>query len=76
MNDNLPTFVALPRPAGLPYNATGNFSQGFLPASHQGTLINPNSPIPIANLQPPEQDRKAGHITAGSEMAGLQFFAS
>jgi hypothetical protein len=56
----------------LPYNATGNFSQGFLPATHQGTSINPNAPIPIANLQPPEQDRKQGRITARSEMAGLQ----
>jgi hypothetical protein len=72
MNDNLPTFVVLPDPRGLPYNATGNFSQGFLPAAHQGTLINPNSPIPIANLQPPEQERKNGHITAKSEMAGLE----
>lgn len=72
MNDNLPTFVVLPDPRGLPYNATGNFSQGFLPAAHQGTMINPNAAIPIANLQPPELDRKSGHITANSEMAGLQ----
>ena len=54
LNDNLPAFVVLPDPRGLPYNATGNFSQGFLPASHQGTIINPNSEIPIANLKPPE----------------------
>ena len=51
LNDNLPTFVVLPDPRGLPYNATGNFSQGFLPAAHQGTMINPNAEIPIANLQ-------------------------
>jgi hypothetical protein len=72
LNENLPTFVVLPDPRGLPYNATGNFSQGFLPATHQGTSINPNAPIPIANLQPPEQDRQQGRITARSEMAGLQ----
>jgi len=72
LNDNLPTFVVLPDPRGLPYNATGNFSQGFLPAAHQGTLIYPNAPIPIANLQPPEQDRKQGRITPRGEMAGLQ----
>ncbi len=72
MNDNLPTFVVLPDPRGLPYNATGNFSQGFLPAAHQGTLINPNAAIPIANLQPPEQARLQGRISAKSEMAGLQ----
>lgn len=72
LNDNLPTFVVLPDPRGLPYNATGNFSQGFLPAAHQGTSINPNAAIPIANLQPPEQDRKQGRITPSGEMAGLQ----
>jgi hypothetical protein len=72
LNENLPTFVVLPDPRGLPYNATGNFSQGFLPATHQGTSINPNAPIPIANLQPPEQERQQGRITGPSEMAGLQ----
>lgn len=71
LNDNLPTFVVLPDPRGLPYNATGNFTQGFLPAAHQGTLINPNAAIPIANLQPPEGARRSGQITPQSEMAGL-----
>ena len=37
--DNLPTFVVLPDPKGLPYNAKGNFTSGFLPMSHQGTII-------------------------------------
>lgn len=72
LNDNLPTFVVLPDPRGLPYNGMGNFSQGFLPAAHQGTLINPNAAIPIANLQAPELDRKQRRITPASEMAGLQ----
>jgi hypothetical protein len=69
LNDNLPAFVVLPDPRGLPYNATGNFSQGFLPASHQGTVINPNAEIPIANLHPPAS---AKHITQASEEAGLE----
>src|SRR5262245_18420659 len=34
--DNLPTFVVLPDPNGLPYNNAGNFSAGFLPIAHQG----------------------------------------
>jgi len=37
--DNLPTFVVLPDTRGLPYNQQGNFSAGFLPAMHQGTVI-------------------------------------
>jgi hypothetical protein len=68
LNDNLPSFVVLPDPRGLPYNATGNFSQGFLPAAHQGTVINPNAEIPIANLHPPESAR---HVTRESEKDGL-----
>ncbi len=36
--DNLPTFVVLPDPRGLPYNQRGNFSAGFLPAVHQATV--------------------------------------
>ena len=31
LSDNLPTFVVLPDPKGLPYNAKGNFTAG-LPA--------------------------------------------
>src|SRR5258708_7647909 len=60
----------LPRDArGLPYNEAGNFSSGFLPVAHQGTVIRPNSPIPIADLFPP---KNAPFITAGSEAEGLK----
>jgi uncharacterized protein (DUF1501 family) len=38
-SDNLPSFVVLPDARGLPYNQQGNFSAGFLPAMHQGTVI-------------------------------------
>ena len=30
LSDNLPCFVVLPDPKGLPYNAKGNFTSGFL----------------------------------------------
>ena len=53
LTDNLPTFVVLPDARGLPYNNTGNFSAGFLPAAHAGTIIKPSAPVPIANLNPP-----------------------
>ena len=48
--DNLPTFVVLPDSRGLPYNQKANFSCGFLPAKHQGTLVNATSTTPIPNL--------------------------
>ena len=68
LTDQLPSFVVLPDHRGLPYNATGNFSQGFLPAAHQGMAINPGASTPIANLQPPAT---ATEITAAGENAGL-----
>jgi len=52
LTDNLPTFVVLPDSRGLPYNGSGNFTAGFLPATHQATVINPSSPVPIPDLAP------------------------
>ena len=37
---NLPTFVVLPDARGLPYNQKGNFTAGFLPVAHAGTILN------------------------------------
>lgn len=69
LTDNLPTFVVLPDSRGLPYNNAGNFSAGFLPMAHQGVIIRPTAPVPIADLFPPASAR---HITTGSEAAGLR----
>lgn len=46
INDNLPAFVVLPDAKGLPYNQRGNFTAGFLPARHQGAVINAGAGIP------------------------------
>src|SRR5262249_48177984 len=51
LTDNLPAFVVLPDLRGLPYNNAGNFTSGFLPQTHQGTIIRPTSPVPIADLK-------------------------
>ena len=67
LTDNLPTFVVLPDPKGLPYNQKGNFGAGFLPLKHQGTIINAGSPQPIHDLQRPN----AQFITEKSETASL-----
>jgi hypothetical protein len=66
--DNLPAFIVLPDTRGLPYNQKGNFSAGFLPVSHQGTIINPSAGAPIANLQAPAG---AKYITPEAERDGL-----
>ncbi len=69
LTDNLPTFVVLPDSRGLPYNQTGNFSSGFLPQAHAGTVIRPTAPVPIANLAPP---KSANGLTRASEADGLK----
>jgi Protein of unknown function (DUF1501) len=51
--DNLPAFVVLPDAKGLPYNQKGNFSGGFLPTQHQGTVVNTKGGEPISHLAPP-----------------------
>lgn len=50
LRDNLPTFVVLPDARGLPYNQRGNFSSGFLPVVHQGTMINGTGPGAVSDL--------------------------
>ena len=39
-----------PTHAACPTTNAGNFSSGFLPMAHQGTVIRPNAPMPIPNL--------------------------
>lgn len=68
LNDDLPTFVVLPDARGFAPNGPGNWSAGFLPAAHQGTLIRPSAENPIADLFPPED---AAFVTSASDAAGL-----
>jgi hypothetical protein len=51
INQQLPTFVVLPDPRGLPAGGSNNWSQGFLPAEHQGTPFRTGTAEPVANLQ-------------------------
>lgn len=51
-SDNLPTFVVLPDSRGLPYNQKGNFTSGFLPVAHAGTILNAGGNPPIPDLAP------------------------
>ena len=66
--ENLPAFIVLPDPRGLPYNQKGNFSSGFLPVTHQGTIINAAAPEPVAHLRPPPAET---YITPESDREGL-----
>ena len=68
LTDELPAFVVLPDTKGLPYNQLGNFSAGFLPVTHQGTVIQTAAPEPIAHLRAAESAR---YITPDAERDGL-----
>jgi hypothetical protein len=50
-NQNLPAYVAIPDPRGVPQAGPSNWSNGFLPAVFQGTPF--NSDGAIANLERP-----------------------
>lgn len=44
-NENLPAYVAIPDPRGVPQNSVNNWGPGFLPAAFQGTDFNTSKPI-------------------------------
>jgi hypothetical protein len=48
---DLPAFVAIPDPRGVPQIGSRHWSSGFLPAVFQGTAFNADKPIP--NLERP-----------------------
>ncbi len=50
-NQDLPAFVAIPDPRGVPQASVNNWGPGFLPAVFQGTPFSSSSPI--QNLTPP-----------------------
>ena len=68
---DLPAFVVLPDPRGLPPGGIINWGAGFLPAKHQATSLNMANPKqPIVDLFPPSDFHG---VDAKSDQAGLQF---
>lgn len=63
--NDLPAFVAIPDPRGVPQTGPNNWASGFLPAVFQGVPFNAQKPIP--NLATP------GNITSGDEAATRDF---
>ncbi len=60
-NQDLPAFVAIPDPRGVPQASVNNWGPGFLPAEFQGTTF--SALKPVRNLVPPES------ITPGNDRA-------
>lgn len=68
--EDLPAFVVLPDPRGLPPGGIINWGAGFLPAVHQATTLQTaNARKPIADLFPPDDFV----TTKSKEKAGLDF---
>src|SRR5437016_536920 len=64
-NQDLPAFVAIPDPRGVPQIGPNHWNSAFLPAVFQGTAFNADKPIP--NLRRPE------HVTESAEGATREF---
>ena len=52
-NQDLPSYVVLSDPGGLPIDGEKNWSSGWLPAVYQGTVFR-SGPSPVLNLQSPD----------------------
>lgn len=64
-NQDLPAFVAIPDPRGVPQVGPNHWNSAFLPAVFQGTAFNAGKPIP--NLATPKE------IPRASEMRSRDF---
>jgi hypothetical protein len=70
-SENLPAFIVLPDPGGLPPGGIINWGAGFLPATHQATTLDTSdTEQPIADLFPPTDFTLA---TPTADRDGLAF---
>src|SRR5262249_11710407 len=67
-NQDLPAFVVLPDPRGLPAAGAINWTNGFLPAAPQGVAFRPSGE-PIPDLFPPKD------VSAAGRRAGMDLLA-
>jgi hypothetical protein len=63
-NEDLPAFVAIPDPRGVPQASVNNWGPGFLPAVFQGVPF--NAAKPIRHLQRPASISEDAAATTGS----------
>lgn len=66
-NQNLPAFVALLNPAGLPVDGARNWSSGWMPPLYQGMPVRATETTPILNLE-----RKIPELAADRRLQFLQ----
>ncbi|MGA0038412.1 MAG: DUF1501 domain-containing protein [Pirellulales bacterium] len=66
---DLPAYMVLTDPGGLPVDGVTNWSSGFMPPSYQGTVIRPTEPR-IINLDPPP------HLAGAPQRQNLDLLAA
>jgi hypothetical protein len=66
-NQNLPAFIAIPDPRGVPQVGPNHWNSAFLPPAFQGTAFNTDTPIP--NLKAPNS------ISTSAETASRDFLS-
>jgi len=66
--DDLPPYVVIPDPRGYPAGGSINWTNGFLPAQHQGVTVQ-SSGTPIRNLFPEQA------VSARTEVASRRLLA-
>ncbi len=73
-SQNLPAYVAIPDPRGVPQNGSNNWGPGFLPAAFQGTTL--SSKEPVRHLVAPgiakEADQAARSLLQGMNARHLE----
>ena len=67
--DNLPAYMVLSDPTGLPVLGVENWNNGWLPSLYQGTVVRAQEPR-ILNLDPPP------HVTPQAQQRYLSFLES
>lgn len=63
-SQDLPAYIAIPDPRGVPQAGSNNWGPGFLPAVFQGTPMSAKEPV--RHLTPPPDISKAGDAAARS----------
>jgi hypothetical protein len=69
-SDSLPSFVVIPDTRGVPAGGSINWSNGFLPARHQGVVIRSQG-NPIEDLFPADGRDLAGELASRSLLAQM-----
>jgi hypothetical protein len=70
VTDDLPAYVVIPDPRGVPAGGSINWTNGFLPARHQGVTIRSQG-TPIDDIFPARSIHKAEEIASSELLAKL-----